>query len=42
MHLEVMCMMREIRVIRINAAESESLAVSNSILTVTGGWQLVE
>ena len=29
-------MMREIGVIRTNAAESESLAVSNTILTVAG------
>ena len=31
-----MCMMREIRVIRTNATQSESLAISDSIPTVTG------
>ena len=36
MHLDVLCVTREIRVIRTNAMEPESLTVSNTILTVAG------
>ena len=36
MHLEVLCMTGEIRVTRTNATDSESLAVSNTILKVAG------